>query len=147
MENYIERVRNAFRRTVDRITGQHVPVRTDVAPIENLGERQLLVPPVDVLENDAEVMIRADTPGAFPDNTSVYWDERSGLSVHVQRGSEASGDWLWGENLNGDWYRAFRLPDYLEGDQARAKVSEGVLTIQIPKRDTPAPVGIPVTAT
>jgi len=33
------------------------------------------------------------------------------------------------------------------GDQARAKVSEGVLTIQIPKRDTPAPVGIPVTAT
>lgn len=55
-------------------------------------------------------MIRADTLGRFPANTSVYWDEHSGLSVHVQRGSEASGDWLWGENPNGIGIERFLVP-------------------------------------
>ncbi|MGB8332295.1 MAG: hypothetical protein WCE62_19380 [Polyangiales bacterium] len=102
MENYIERIRNAVRRTADRITGQHVPVQRDRAPVENLEKRRLLRPPIDILENQQEVMIRADVAGA--------------------------------------------LPEYLEGEQARATVSSGVLTIQIPKRSMPTPVGIPVTA-
>ena len=85
MENFIERIRNAFRRASDRMTGRHVPVHTDRAPIEDLGNRCLSTPFVDILENDKEVMIIADTPGAFPDNTKLHWDDRAGLSLYVQR--------------------------------------------------------------
>jgi len=31
MNNFIERMRNAIRRTADRVTGQHVPVATSPA--------------------------------------------------------------------------------------------------------------------
>jgi len=145
MENFIERIRNAFRRTADRVTGQHVPVHVERAPLEDLENRRLSVPLVDIFDNDKEVMIIADTPGAFPDNTKLHWDDQTGLSLYVQRGDEPHEEWLWGERLAGDWYRAFSLPDYLDANEARAAVSSGVLTIQIPKRAMPAPVSIPVT--
>ena len=90
-------------------------------------------------------MIVADTPGAFPDNTKLHWDDRTGLSLYVQRNEEPSGGSLWGEPFAGDWYRAFSLPEYLDAKEARAAVSSGVLTIQIPKRAVPAPMSIPVT--
>ena len=58
---------------------------------------------------------------------------------------EPSDGWLFGERLVGDWYRTFSLPEYLDAKEARAAVSSGVLTIQIPKRAVPAPLSIPVT--
>ncbi len=146
MDNFIERMRNAFRRTADRMTGQHVPVQTNHAAIEDLENRRLSTPTVDILENDKEVMIVADTPGAFPDNTKLHWDEREGLSLYVQRGDGRSDGWLWDQSFGEDWCRAFALPEYVDANEARAVVRGGVLTIQIPKRAIPKPVTIPVTA-
>lgn len=146
MDNFIERVRSAFRRTADRVRGQHVPILISHAPVEGLDSKRLLTPEVDILENDHEIMIVADTPGAFPDNTKLHWEDRAGLSIYVQRGGEPEGERLWGEGLSGDWYRAFALPDYVDAYEARAAVRSGVLTIQIPKQARPAPVSIPVTA-
>jgi len=63
MNDFIERIRNAFRRTADRVTGQHVPIQMSHAPVEELESRRLRTPPVDIYENDREIMIIADTPG------------------------------------------------------------------------------------
>lgn len=114
--------------------------------LENLEQRRLLTPPVDILENDTEVLIRADAPGAFPDNTWVYWDEHNGLSLHVQRAADATTGRVFGENLEGDWYRTFALPDHVEGSEARATVKAGVVSVHVPKRKAAAPTLIPVTA-
>jgi HSP20 family molecular chaperone IbpA len=146
MNDFIERMRNAFRRTADRVTGRHVPVVTSAAPVEELENRRLRTAPVDIYENEHEVMIVADTPGAFPDNTKLHWDDRAGLSIYVQRGGEPGGTRLWGEALGEDWYRSCSLPDYVDAYEARAVVRGGVLTIQVPKQAQPAPVSIPVTA-
>jgi len=146
MNDFIERIRNAFRRTADRVTGQHVPIQMSHAPVEELESRRLRTPPVDIYENDREIMIIADTPGAFPDNTKLHWDERAGLSIYVRRAEEPEAEPLWGEPLGEDWYRSFSLPDYVDAYEARAAVRGGVLTIQIPKQARPAPVSIPVTA-
>ena len=146
MNDFIERIRNAFRRTADRVTGQHVPIQTSRAPVEELESRRLRPPPVDIYENDHEVMIVADTPGAFPDNTKLHWDDRDGLSIYIQRGEEPDDQPLWGEPLGEHWYRSFSLPDYVDAYEARAVVRDGVLTIQLPKQARPAPVTIPVTA-
>jgi HSP20 family molecular chaperone IbpA len=145
MNNFIGRIRNALRRAADRATGQHVPIQATHAPVEQLESRRLRPPPVDIYEGDHEVMILADTPGAFPDNTKLYWDDREGLSIYVQTPEEPSEEPLSGESLGEDWYRSFSLPDYVDAHEARAAVRGGVLTIQIPKRATPAPISIPVT--
>jgi HSP20 family protein len=146
MNDFIQRIRNAWRRTADRVTGQHVPIQTSRAPVEELESRRLRPPLVDIYENDHEVMIVADTPGAFPDNTKLHWDDGAGLSIYVQRGEEPDGQPLWGEALGDDWYRSFSLPDYVDAQESRAAVRGGVLTIQIPKQARPAPMSIPVTA-
>lgn len=142
MENLLRRVRSAIGRTADRISGQHVPVEASDAPLEN---RRLARPPVDVFESDREVVIVADVPGAFQDNTKVHWSARSGLSVHVVRAEESSA-LVWGERLDEDWYRTFALPEHLDESDARASIERGVLTIRIPKQATPAPISIPITA-
>jgi len=146
MNNFIERMRHALRRAADRVAGQHVPVQATRAPVEQLESRPLRPPPIDIYENDHEVMIVADTPGAFPDNTKLYWDDREGLSIYVQLAEEQGDLPLWGDGAGEDWYRSFSLPDYVDAYEARAAVRGGVLTIQIPKRARPAPISIPVTA-
>jgi archaellum component FlaC len=40
MNDFIKRIRNAWRRTADRVTGQHVPVQTSREPIEELDSRR-----------------------------------------------------------------------------------------------------------
>lgn len=146
MNNFIERMRNALRRAADRAAGQHVPIQATRVPVEQLESRRLRPAPVDIYEGDHEVMILADTPGAFASNTKLYWDDREGLSIYVQRAEESRDEPLWGEKLGEDWYRTFSLPDYVDAYAARAAVHGGVLTIQIPKRATPAPISIPITA-
>jgi HSP20 family molecular chaperone IbpA len=144
MDNFIEKLRNTFLRTADRLTGRHVPVQSGRESGEQLRNRRLMRPPVDILENEDEVVIVADTPGAFPDNTWLHWDEESVLSLHVQR-KGTSHRWLFGDDLESDWYRALEIPDYLDPGAARASLKAGVLEIQIPKRDQPAPISIPIT--
>ena len=146
MEDFNQRIRNTFRRTADRVTGRHVPIYMHSPAMEDLESRRLRTPPVDILEDEKEVMIVADTPGAFPDNTKLHWDDRSGLSLYVRQREVPNDGWLWGEDLGDDWYRTLTLPDYVDANEARAAVHEGVLTIQIPKRAMPAPVSIPITA-
>lgn len=146
MESIIEQIRSTLRRTADRMTGRHVPVIASRTESENLENRRLRTPPVDVFENDHEILIVADTPGAFPDNTRLHFDETKGLSMHVELPGDSTDRPAWGESVEGDWYRAFSLPDYADAYEAYAAVRSGVLTIRIPKQERPAPVMIPVTA-
>ncbi len=145
MNDLVRLVRNAFGRTADRISGQHVPITGRDASVEPMEYGRSEHMPVDVLEDKREVMILADAPGAFPDNTRVQVDDELGLTIHVRR-AEQSDRLVWGEPVGTDWYTAFSLPPHLDGNDARATVNRGVLKIRIPKRAMPAPVSIPVTA-
>lgn len=145
MNDLMRRVRNAFGRTADRISGQHVPVTAREAPAEPIEHGRPPRMPVDILEDDKEVMILADTPGAFSDNTRVHVDGQSALSIHVRR-ERWSDRLVWGDPVGTDWYAELSLPAYLDANDARATVDRGVLKVRIPKRAAAAPVTIPVTS-
>jgi HSP20 family molecular chaperone IbpA len=144
MEGFIDRIKNAFEKTVDRAAGRHVPVRGERAPIENLEDRPLSTPAVDIYENDSEFLVRADAPGATTDNTFVHWDERQGLAFYVRSAAGLDAGTASGDGESTDWYRAIPFPDYVDGSRTRAAVRNGVLTIHLPKREIPAPARIPV---
>lgn len=146
MEDLIERVRSGLRRATRFLRGGHVAVSNGAPGPESLEQRPLLSPLVDILESDDEIVIRADTPGADPDNTWLYCDQRGVLSLHVRRSADPVAGREYGENLEGDWYRTLSLPDYVDGLSARATVEAGVMTIRAPKRSAAASVLIPVTA-
>jgi HSP20 family molecular chaperone IbpA len=144
MEGFIDRIKNAFEKTVDRAAGRYVPVRGERAPIENLEDRPLSTPAVDIYENDSEILVRADAPGASADNTFVNWDDRQGLAFYVRSAAGPDARSVYGDGQPTDWYRAIPFPDYVDGSRARAAVRNGVLTVHLPKREIPAPVRIPV---
>ena len=141
--NLIERVRNAFGRTADRVSGHHVPVVHGSEPLEGVTGRPHARPPADVLENDREILIRADVPGATTDNTRAHWGDDRTLHLYVQMDPPERRRALLQEWTPRDWYRAFRLPAHADGDAARCSVRNGVVTIHVPKREA-APVQIPV---
>lgn len=107
------------------------PARVD---LEQLGGAPLGTPTVDVYENEKELLIHADVPGGARDGATVAWDEARGLTIFVESQALPPGT-LWASEYQArDWYRALRLPNYVDGSKATCAIRDGVLTIHVPKR-------------
>jgi HSP20 family molecular chaperone IbpA len=120
------------------------PVAKDVQR-EGLSHRPVATPPVDAYESNDEWILRADVPGARPDNTTVWFDPREGLTVHVQPHPPLNGkDALFREYVPADWYYAVQLPDWLDGARAESSVANGVLTVRVPKQAHARTKSIPI---
>lgn len=145
----IDRVKHVLRRTANKVARtQTIPVNRGSTAAETLGDRPLLTPPVDVFENEQEVLICADVPGAAPDNTEIHWNERSGLSLYVKVPATATGRMLSAEAQETcDWYRAFQTPAYVDLDRAESKLKNGILSIHLPKRASAVPRAVRIIET
>lgn len=116
MESIVERIKYAFSRATDRVAGRYIPIHKEPGRLENLNDRALSKAAVDIYENDEHVLIRADMPGANTDNTWVQIDEHRALTFYTRNdsGSEQTTRLLSHDGSPTDWYRVFRLPEYLE---------------------------------
>jgi HSP20 family protein len=95
-------------------------------------------PPADVLVDDEGVTVHMDVPGLHADNLEVEL-ERDVLTVHGARPfpyGPDNGDktsWRRIERPFGRFERSLRVPPGLEPDAIAATLSDGVLTLRIPK--------------
>src|ERR671915_298891 len=91
--------------------------------------------PLDVVQQGDNVVIRASMPGVNPDNIDVSIEDNvltiRGESAHESEHKE--GNYLMRERRSGSFYRALRLPDTVDTDQAHPFYEHGVLSITIPK--------------
>lgn len=138
-ETLLDRVKNVVRRTSDRFAGRRIPAQRGGA-LENIEDRPLAAPAVDVYENETEFLVVADVPGAEPGNATVHLDERGQLALHVRLEIPEE---RWGRPP-ADWFRSFRLPDDVDRDRVDSSVKHGVMTVRLPKRRSTASVTIPV---
>ncbi len=131
----IDRVKDAWQRTATKVVRatQTIPVNRGATTRERLSERTFLTPAMDVLENDQQILICVDVPGAHPGNTEIHWDQQDSLSIYVRAEPVNSG-----MQTEADWYRAFRAPDYVDFARAESQLKNGVLTIALPKRKAAA---------
>jgi HSP20 family protein len=94
--------------------------------------------PLDVVQQGDNVVIRASMPGVNPDNIDVSIEDNvltiRGESAHESEHKE--GNYLMRERRSGSFYRALRLPDTVDTDQAHPFYEHGVLTITIPKAES-----------
>jgi len=79
-----------------------------------------LLPPVDVLESETEVLLVADLPGVSKDHLSVTV-EGADLTVSTD-----------GDDVP-HYHRAFRVPDVVDSEAIGADLRDGVLLIHMPK--------------
>ena len=105
----------------------------DLAPSRGGAERaQRTVPPrVDIYETEKAYVLLADMPGVPPDGVDVV-AERDELIIRGRVEQPATTpDYQEFELAN--YYRAFTLTDDLDTDGITARLSDGVLRVEIPK--------------
>jgi len=92
-------------------------------------------PAVDITEEKGRFVLRADVPGVDPANIEVSMDDGV-LSVSGERQAEERGEadgMQRYERVTGRFYRRFTLPDSADAEGIKARSSNGILEIEIPK--------------
>lgn len=99
------------------------------------GDFEKWAVPLDVVEEDDAVVVRADVPGYKPDeiNITVEGDRLVIEGETKEEREERKGDYLMRERRHGKFHRELRLPEVVELEKADTRYADGVLTITFPK--------------
>lgn len=114
--------------------------------LESTPQTQAL--PIDVLEANGNLVIRAAVPGISPDEINVSIDNNvltiSGESRAQNVGEDAKVYRM--ENRYGAFTRSIKLSDKLQFDKIDAEFKNGMVTITIPRlaEVKPEPVRVPI---
>jgi len=93
---------------------------------EKLATRPTYAPPVDIFENNDELLILADVPGVGPEGLKINLDNDH-LTIEAHRAQVAVNE----ESF--DYKRTFVVPRGLESDKITANLANGVLRLTLPK--------------
>src|ERR687896_544421 len=90
--------------------------------------------PLDVVQQGDNIIVKASVPGVNPEDIDVSI-ENDILIIRGQTKEEREhqeGNYLMRERRSGSFYRALRLPDTVDSDQAQPHYEHGVLSITFP---------------
>ncbi|MEP7313489.1 MAG: Hsp20/alpha crystallin family protein [Pseudomonadota bacterium] len=106
------------------------------------------IPAVDVREESDRYVVQADLPGVAPADIEVS-AEKGVLTISGERKSEKREEkagYARIERTAGSFKRRFALPDTAQTDAIKARFTQGVLEVSIPKQAQPAATRITVEA-
>ena len=114
---------------------------------EQTREGKVFTPPVDIFENDTAITVLADMPGVRPDDLRIDLREgRLTMMGSVKAPEDDKEEPVYREYDTGTFYRQFTISDVIDQDKIAAKLSDGVLRLELPKADKAKPRKIQVTA-
>jgi HSP20 family protein len=137
------RLFNRFHRDISRVLGE------DSSSSEAANSSEVTwLPVVDVHEEAERFVVRADLPGVEPKDVEIT-AEKGVLTIRGQRHAEKrdnANGYERVERVSGAFLRRFSLPESAETSEIKAKQSNGVLEITIPKLPQVQPKRIAVEA-
>ena len=91
-------------------------------------------PAIDVIQEDEDLVVRAEIPGAKPEDVDVTI--HNGIltisgKVEEER-EEERGGYLVRERRSGSFRRSLQLPHDVDEDQIKANFENGVLEVRVP---------------
>ena len=98
-------------------------------------------PPVDVAEVQEKLIVRAEVPGMKQEDISIEF-ENGVLTLRGERKLEKSNDgmtWHRVERTYGNFVRSFTLPRTVDPDRITATYRDGILEIDVPKKEEAKP--------
>ena len=104
------------------------------------------LPPVDVEQTDAAVVLKLDLPGVARDAVTVEARDGS-LTIKGERTDqreETHEGYVVRERMVGSFARSFTLPPRAKTDEITAEMKDGVLTVVIPRPVEESPKQISV---
>ncbi len=92
-------------------------------------------PPVNVIEEEKDVKVKAVVPGIKPENLEIEVTEHT-LTISGEakkEEAEEKGNFYRREISHANLYRRIELPTDVDGNKAKADFENGILTVTIPK--------------
>jgi HSP20 family protein len=113
------------------------------------GNARPWTPAVDILENENELILKADLPEVDAKNVGIQM-ENGTLTLRGERKFEEQKNgkgYHRIERAYGRFVRAFSLPETVDAEKVKADYKNGVLTVTLPKKEVAKPrtVNIEVT--
>jgi HSP20 family protein len=101
------------------------------------------VPPVDVAETKEKILVRAEVPGLRQEDIQIEF-ENGLLTIRGERKLEKSEGVTWHrvERIYGNFSRSFTLPRSVDAERISASYREGILEIEVPKKEEAKPKNI-----
>lgn len=136
---------DAWNQRLSRMFNREVPARTD-------REEPLMtgtwLPPVDIIEGKEKITLRAELPG-FKDDQVELTVEDGVLSLKGERKLEketSEQNYHRIERSYGTFVRSFTLPTTVDQTNIQASFADGILSIEMPKREESRPKQIKIAA-
>jgi HSP20 family protein len=107
----------------------------------NGASNQRWIPPMDLVETEDHLVLRADLPGMNEDDLEIEIKDGV-LTVSGERRSEhesKSEGYYRVERAFGRFSRALSLPDGIDADKVAASFDRGVLEVKMPKPEQTKP--------
>jgi len=103
--------------------------------------------PVDVKADEDGYLLTALVPGVLVEDLNIQVvNETVTIQGEIKDGRSESDQYLLTELPKGRFTRSLTLPDQLDAAKAEAGISNGVLTLRIPKAEDAKPKSIKVSA-
>jgi HSP20 family protein len=103
-------------------------------------------PPVDIYETEHELVVKADLPDIKPEELDIRV-ENNILTIRGERKFEkkaTENNYLRVERAYGAFSRSFSLANTVNAEAIKADYKDGVLTLNVPKREEAKPKQIKV---
>jgi HSP20 family protein len=136
--------------TIDRMmTLNRVLDEALAGSLNGTSETRAWIPAIDVVERRDAYLIALEIPGVDPASIDISFEQ----NVLTVRGSKPMGFELGkdselrvysAERVVGNFERAVRLPDFVDGEKIEASFEHGVLFLTVPKMQAAQPRKISV---
>ncbi len=105
---------------------------------ERTRENRVYVPRTDIYENDKEVVVVADVPGADEGSVEIMLEnDRLTINAFVTPERPENYSLAYAEYGVGDFQRSFALSHEIDRDGITAVIKDGVLRLTMAKREQP----------
>jgi len=100
--------------------------------LESLAVFRSAAPKVDIIDRDAEIVVRAELPGVAKEDMDVSVTDNS-VTLKAHTSHEEKGEYYRREMRYGEYLRTIALPHSVDGEEAKATFNDGVLELTLPK--------------
>lgn len=104
-----------------------------------------VTPSVDIFENDDEILLYADMPGVDKEAIAINL-ENGRLTINGHRSVTGDGQVQFEEFGEVEYERAFSVPQGIDISKVKANMTNGVLSLHLPKSEAVKPRQIEVQA-
>lgn len=110
------------------------PMRWEHPLWERFAAFEKGMPKVDVIDRDAEVVVRAEIPGFEREELDVsVTDGAVTIKGEHREETKEEGEFFHSEISHGSFSRTVALPSEIDADKAEASFKNGVLELTLPK--------------